>query len=46
MKYSDISYLVNISAVKNGQSNVNPTSSWYDNSDFTTFWIDTKHFGV
>lgn len=46
MKYSDISYLVNVSAVKNGQTNVNPATSWYDESEFTTFQISTKHFGI
>ena len=46
MKYSDISYAVNPSAIKNGQTNVNPRSSWYDDTELTSFWISTKHFGV
>ena len=46
MKYSDISYIVNPSAVKNGQINVNPREAWYKKTKLRHFTVSMKHFGV
>lgn len=53
LKYSDIAYLVNTSACKNGQANVNTRDQWYSEYDETnpdtqlrTVKISTMHMGI
>lgn len=46
LKRSFVAYLVNNSAIKNGAGNMNPSTSFYDNTPFRTITIDTKGHGV
>lgn len=46
LKYSGIQYLVNVSAIKNGQTNTNLASSYYDDTPLRFHTISTKHLGV
>ena len=46
LKTALINYIINKSAIKNGASNVNPRSSYYDNTDLTYFTMSTKRYGI
>lgn len=46
LKRAMIHMIANNSAVKNGAGNVNPNSSWIDDSDLSFMTISTKHYGI
>ena len=46
LKTALINYIINQTAIKNGASNVNPRSSFYDNTDLTYFTMDTSRYGI
>lgn len=46
LKHSDIHYLVNTSGAKCGAANINPTSSWFDNTPLRSFKMSTRHLGI
>nr|DAP08352.1 MAG TPA: hypothetical protein [Bacteriophage sp.] len=41
-----IHVLANNSAVKNGVGNINPTSSWYDDTEFSYMTIGSDTYGI
>ncbi len=46
LKQAMIDVLANNSAVKNGAGNMNPTSSFYDDTDFSYIEIGTNGYGI
>lgn len=46
LKRAMIHVLANNSAVKNGVGNINPTSSWYDNTEFSYMTIGSDTYGI
>ncbi len=46
LKYAGIHYLVGKSAVKSGQTNMNSTMSWYDNTPLRSKRMSTSNFGI
>lgn len=46
LKRAMIHVLANNSAVKNGVGNINPTSSWYDNTEFSYITIGSDTYGI
>ena len=46
LKYSMIAMIANQTAVKNGAGNVNPTSSFYDDSELTYITVGTDNYGI
>lgn len=46
LKHSDIHYLVNTSGAKCGATNINPTSSWFDDTPLRSFKMSTRHLGI
>lgn len=46
LKRAMIHVIANNSAVKNGVGNINPTSSWYDNSEFSYMVIGSDTYGI
>ena len=46
LKRAMIHMLANNSAVKNGVGNINPQSSWYDESEFSYITIGTHNYGI
>lgn len=46
LKYKMIAYLVNKSAIKVGAQNINPDSSWYDDSPLMTMHFNTDGLGM
>lgn len=46
LKYAMIDVLANNSAVKNGAGNINPTSSFYDDTELTYIEIGTQGYGI
>lgn len=46
LKRAMIHMLANNSAVKNGVGNINPSTSWYDDSDFSYIEISTNNYGI
>lgn len=46
LKHSDIHYLVNGSGAKCGATNVNPVSSWFDDTPLRSFKMSTRHLGI
>lgn len=46
LKRAMIHVLANNSAVKNGVGNINPTSSWYDDTEFSYMTIESGTYGI
>lgn len=46
LKRAMIHVLANNSAVKNGVGNINPTSSWYDDTEFSYMTIGSDTYGI
>lgn len=46
LKRAMIHVLANNSAVKNGVGNINPTSSWYDDTEFSYMIIGSDTYGI
>ena len=46
LKRAMIHVLANNSAVKNGVGNINPTSSWYDDTEFSYITIGSDTYGI
>lgn len=46
LKRAMIHVIANNSAVKNGVGNINPTSSWYDNTEFSYMTIGSDTYGI
>lgn len=46
LKRAMIHVLANNSAVKNGVGNINPTSSWYDDAEFSYMTIGSDTYGI
>lgn len=46
LKHSDIHYLVNTSGAKCGATNINPTSSWFNDVPLRSFKMSTRHLGI
>lgn len=46
LKRAMVHMLANNSAVKNGVGNINPSTSWYDDSDFSYITISTNNYGI
>lgn len=46
LKRAMIHVISNNSAIKNGAGNINPTSSWYDNSELSYVTIGTDTYGI
>nr|DAF63668.1 MAG TPA: hypothetical protein [Podoviridae sp. ctz6O13] len=46
LKQYHIGYVLNNTAVKNGASNINPSSSWSDDTPFTYFEVDSDGLGM
>ena len=46
LKKAMIHMIANNSAVKNGVGNINPSTSWYDDSELSYMTISTKHYGI
>lgn len=46
LKRAMIHVLANNSAVKNGVGNINPTSSWYDDAEFSYITIGSDTYGI
>lgn len=46
LKRAMIHVLANNSAVKNGVGNINPTSSWYDDTEFSYMTIESDTYGI
>lgn len=46
LKGAMIHMIANNSAVKNGVGNINPSTSWVDDSELSFMTISTKHYGI
>lgn len=46
LKNYHIGYALNNTAVKNGAKNINPESSWYDDTDLSYFEVDSDGLGM
>lgn len=46
LKHSNIDYIVTEGAIKQGLANINPNTSYYDDSYLTSFMIDMNDVGV
>lgn len=46
LKRAMVHMLANNSAVKNGVGNINPNTSWYDDSEFSYITISTNNYGI
>lgn len=46
LKRAMVHMLANNSAVKNGVGNINPNTSWYDDSKFSYIEISTNNYGI